>query len=400
MERSLEQEFESYFGEDLAEVTQSSEEITDTLQQVAAETQTQPAVLWAIPRGDHLHLVLLTSSGEPIVRDLYDVPDDLLRQTVSDFQLEMHGTAENMLAAQQLHKWMIEPFESEHLQPEEIDTLLVCLGNGLRSLPLAALHDGENFLIEKYALTRIPAFNLIQTTYSSLAEGEFLAMGASEFESLNPLPAVPAELTSILETWQQNAPENRLRSGQSFLDPDFTLTNLEQQLARQKPEVVHLATHAVFDRGAAKNSYIQLWDSRLTLDRIREVNWHDPSVELLVLSACRTAVGNDMAELGFAGLTLQSGAKSALASIWNVSDTGTLALMSEFYNQLGTTTTKAEALRQAQIKMLRGDVGFANGQLQLSRGEVEILAGGNQEDISDLSSPYYWAAFTMVGSPW
>ena len=149
MERSLEQEFESYFGEDLAEVTQSSEEITDTLQQVAAETQTQPAVLRAIPPGYHLHLVLLTSSGEPIVRDLYDVPDDLLRQTVSDFQLEMHGTAENMLAAQQLHKWMIEPFESEHLQPEEIDTLLVCLGNGLRSLPLAALHDGENFLISR-----------------------------------------------------------------------------------------------------------------------------------------------------------------------------------------------------------------------------------------------------------
>jgi len=400
MERRLEQEFEAHFGADLAEVTQSPEEMAQTLKRLSAETGTNSAILWAIPREDHLHLVLMTDSGEPIVRDLYDVPEELLRQTVNDFHLEMYDAPENMRAAQKLNSWMIEPFEEDFLTAEAIDTLLVCLGNGLRSLPIAALHDGEQFLIEKYALTRIPAFNLIQTEYSSLEDGEFLAMGASEFEALNPLPAVPSELTNILESWKSNSSGDRTRAGQSFLNPDFTLDNLEQQLETQAPQVVHLATHAVFNRGDASNSYIQLWDELLTLDDIREVNWRDPSVELLVLSACRTAVGDDSAELGFAGLTLQSGAKSAVASIWNVSDTGTLALMSEFYEQLGTTTTKAEALRQAQLKMLRGEVTIEDDTLQLSRGPLDIGDEWHQEDISDLSSPYYWAAFTMVGSPW
>lgn len=400
MERGLEQEFETYFGADLATVTQPPEEIAQTLAKLSEETGTKSAVLWAIPREDHLHMVLITPDGEPVVRDLYDVPESLLRQTVNDFHLEIHDDPEYMRAAKKLHSWMIEPFEADYLKAEGIDTLLVCLGNGLRSLPLAALHDGEQFLVEKYATTRIPAFNLIQTDYSPLAEGDFLAMGVSQFESFNPLPAVPVELSNALDRWRLNSSDDDDRTGQSFLNPDFTLTNLEQQLESFSPDVVHLATHAVFKPGQPDNSYIQLWDSQLSLGDIRDVNWRDPSVDLLVLSACRTAIGDDNAELGFAGITLQSGAKSALASTWNVSDTGTLALMSEFYQRLGATTTKAEALRQAQLKMLRGDVTIEGDQLRLSRGNIAMSDEWSREDVSDLSSPYYWAAFTMVGSPW
>ena len=344
--------------------------------------------------------MLITPSGEPIVRDLYDVPDDLLRQTVDDFYLEMHDTPDYMSAAQKLHDWIIEPFEDEFLKTAEIDTLLFCLGNGLRSLPVAALYDGEQFLVEKYAATRIPAFNLIQTDYSPLVNGEVLAMGASEFQSMNPLPAVPMELSNILETWELPGADDHTRGGRIFLNPDFTLANLEQQLQDASPSVVHLATHAVFNRGKAEESYIQLWDEPLLLNNLREINWREPSVELLVLSACRTAIGDDTAELGFAGLTLQSGVKSAVASIWNVSDTGTLVLMSEFYEQLGNVTTKAEALRQAQLKMLKGEVLIEDGQLQLSQRSLALSDEWTREEVSDLSSPYYWAAFTMVGSPW
>ena len=402
MERGLEQEFESYFGEDLAEVTQAPDDIAQTLHRLGQETGTKPAVLWVIPRGDHLHLVLLTPSGEPIVRDLYDVPDSVLRPTIDAFHLEMHNSPDlvAMPASQQLYDWIIKPFEADYLQAEGIDTILFCLGNGVRGVPLAALYDGEQFLIEKYSLTRIPAFNLIQTDYVNLQQGRILAMGASEFQEQNPLPGVPVELSSIL--WElQGAREPQYQwEGRSFLNQGFTLSNLRSSLENQFPTVVHLATHAVFQPGEPNNSYIQFWDTKLRLNAIREVEWTSSSLELLVLSACRTAIGDDEAELGFAGLALQSDVKSVLASLWNVSDSGTLALMNEFYRQLGTTSTKAEALRQAQLRMLRGEVQVEGDRLLLSRGSIVLPTELSDASSADLSAPYYWAGFTMISSPW
>ncbi|NEP19785.1 MAG: CHAT domain-containing protein [Leptolyngbya sp. SIO4C1] len=402
MEQSLEQEFETYFGADLATVTQAPAEISQTLAEIAQATGTQPAVLWAIPRGSHLHLVLLTASGQPVVRDLYDVNDATLQQTVDEFHLEMYSSPAQvkMSAAQQLYRWMIEPFEAAYLEPEAIDTILFCLGDGLRSLPLAALHDGEQFLLEKYSLTRIPAFNLIQTDYQPLQAERFVAMGAAEFEHLSPLPAVPLELANTLRALRLFRPREDRWIGQSFLNQRFTVANLQAQLETYDPAVVHLATHAVFQAGQPESSYIQFWQTRLGLERIQSLDWSSPALELLVLSACRTAIGDREAELGFAGIALRSGAKSVLASIWNVSDTGTLALMSEFYRQLGTTTTKAEALRQAQLRLLRGEVRVEGDRLRLTRGTVPLPEPLLAEEITDLSAPYYWAAFTLISSPW
>ncbi|MBW4482524.1 MAG: CHAT domain-containing protein [Tildeniella torsiva UHER 1998/13D] len=402
MEQGLEEDFAEYFGGEPMAVTQGPNEIAATLARMGAETGTNPAVIWVIPRGDHLHLVLLTAQGQPIVRDLYDVPDDLLRATVNDFMIETSSVVprRNRPAAQKLHEWIIEPYEAEFLAAQGIDTLLFCLGGGVRGVPLAALHDGEQFLIEKYSLTRIPAFNLIQTDYTPLRPGNILAMGASEFDTQEPLPAVPTELSSILSELRGTRPEGENWQGRSFLNQGFTLPNLRLWLRAQSPTVVHLATHAVFEPGDPSNSYIQLWDSQLSLDDMRQMNWNSPSLELLVLSACRTAVGDDEAELGFAGLALQSGVKSALASLWNVDDAGTLALMNEFYSHLGQTTTKSEALRQAQLAMLRGEARFEGDQLLLPRGAVTVPSDLQTSAGADLSSPYYWAGFSLISSPW
>jgi CHAT domain-containing protein len=166
--------------------------------------------------------------------------------------------------------------------------------------------------------------------------------------------------------------------------------------------MIHLATHAEFNPGTAEDSYIQLWDSKLRLSQMQELGWDNPAVDLLVLSACRTAVGNPEAEMGFAGLAVASGVKSALASLWSVSDEGTLTLMTEFYNHLQNAKVKSQALRQAQLAMLRGEVKIEAGQLRGSgmRGSVALPPEMANLTNTNLSHPYYWSGFTMIGSPW
>ncbi|MEQ8469529.1 CHAT domain-containing protein, partial [Coleofasciculus sp. E1-EBD-02] len=216
-------------------------------------------------------------------------------------------------------------------------------------------------------------------------------MGASKFEEQNPLPAVPKELSIIT---------NQLWSGQSFLNQTFTLENLKQARASQPFGILHLATHGEFKPGKASNSYIQFWNTRLTLDKLRELQLDNPPVELMVLSACRSALGDEQAELGFTGLAVQAGVKSALGSLWYVSDTGTLGLMTTFYQQLKQAPIKAEALRQAQLAMMRGEVELDDDELVTPSARIslpeELLNQGN----INLTHPYYWSAFTLVGNPW
>ncbi|NET10159.1 MAG: CHAT domain-containing protein, partial [Symploca sp. SIO2B6] len=327
MERGLEQDFETYFGEDLADVTQTPDDVIQELRRIEAETGTKPAVIWAIPEEDHLHLVLITpDETQPIVRDLYDVPLRTLRRVVQQFRQEVSNPNRRgpMVGANQLHQWIIEPFEAEYLEAVGIDTLLFCLGTGLRGIPLSALHDREQFLVERYNVAQIPAFNLIQTDYQALEQRRILAMGASEFQRQAPLPAVPVELSTILNELGPGRMMDEQWDGEVLLNQDFTLPALQQRVEEQPFDVVHLATHAEFLPGAPERSYIQFWDTQLGLDNANVVDWDLPPLELLVLSACRTALGDDTAELGFAGLALKSGVKSAIASLWYVSDFGTL----------------------------------------------------------------------------
>lgn len=187
-----------------------------------------------------------------------------------------------------------------------------------------------------------------------------------------------------------------------FLNSASTLDNLKAARKQYPYSIIHLATHAEFLPGAPSNSYIQLWNGKLGLDRLRELNWREPPVELLVLSACRTAVGDETAELGFAGLAVQAGVKTALASLWDVSDRGTLSLMSEFYRQLHDNSHKgkAEALRQAQLAMLHGKVRLHNSQLLGTQENLSLPPELINLPVRDLSHPYYWSAFTIVGNPW
>ena len=398
IEQAQASEYAEYFGgESFEDAPVTTEGIRDTLGNIVEETGTKPAIVYGLVLPDQLEIVLVAPDGRPIRKVVPEAPKQLLMETVREFRGQLTNHRERnsnsyLENAQLLYKWLIAPIEKE-LQENNIDTILFSMDSGLRSLPIAALHDGQQFLVEKYSLGLIPSISLTNTRYRSLQNTQVLAMGASEFPDAPPLPAVPIELATITEElWQ----------GEAFINEKFTQDNLLSQREEHGYEILHLATHGEFQAGAQNYSYIYFGDRKLGMDELRELRLRQPQVELLVLSACRTAVGDETAELGFAGLAVQSGAKSALASLWYVSDKGTLVLMSEFYRQLSQVPIKAEALRQAQIAMIRGKVKIEDGRIvSVNQGkDIELPEQLSGLSNQDFSHPYYWSAFTMIGSPW
>jgi CHAT domain-containing protein len=360
-------DYEQYFARNFATPLRNAPTIRTFLGNIARQTGQKSAVIYLVPTPQQLELLLVTSGAEPIHLSFATAKGSDVKAIAKTFRQEVSNVdpanpTRYLTSAQQLYTLFIAPI-AEELKRQKIDTLLFCVGAGLRSVPFAALHDGKQFLVEQYSIGLIPAFSLIDPRYESIQRARVLAMGASEFQDLSPLPSVPQELSAIIQG----------RGGNSFLNNQFTVDNLQTQRQKESYPIVHLATHARFQPGKVENSYLQFWEQKLSLNQLPKLQLKLPIVDLLVLSACQTALGNPQAELGFAGLAIQSGAKSVLGSLWNVSDTGTLQLMTQFYQQLKTEPTKARALRKAQVEILK------------------------QKDVSH---PYNWSAFTMIGSPW
>lgn len=401
LEQSRQDEFSNYLGgdQDWKHQLTGTSNIRQTLVNIAEETGHQSAIIYvnSLPNAVQLHLFL--PQRNPISTTVPGIAEEELLKTVRELRDSLtnprHRRSQRYLEpSQQLYQWLITPIEAQ-LAEAGIDTLLFSMDTGLRGLPIAALHDGNQFLVEKYSLSLIPSVNLIDTRYRPLQNTQVLAMGASDFDAgLSPLPGVPVELQTITgQLWQ----------GSAFLNQDFTRQNLVDQRQRYPYSIIHLATHSAFNPGNPNNSYIQLWDTRLGLNELRQLGLNNPAVELLVLSSCQTALGNADAELGFAGFAVAAGVKSALASLWQVSDEGTLALMTEFYTHLQHSKIKAEALRQAQIAMINGKVTVSDGELRGSgstRGGVQLPSSLAGLEDTNLSHPYYWSGFTLIGSPW
>jgi CHAT domain-containing protein len=398
VELGWKKQYEEYYQGQMVSQYLEPDAMRRSLAQLYRLTQHKTALVYAIPTEQHLELILVTPDRPPLHRRVGAANRKNLLELAQRFRVDVvnpNSQPKDYLSeGQQLYQWLIAPLQAE-LSAQSVDTLLFCLGAGLRSLPMAALHDGQQFLVERYNLAIIPAFNLLDRHPAVLNGVQVLAMGASEFQSQPPLPAVPAELTRIT---------SQLWPGQAFLNQAFTVENLRAQRVKIPYGIVHLATHAEFLPGSVNDSYIQFWDQQLRPTQLRDLGLRAPVVQLLVLSACRTALGNSQAELGFAGLAVQSGSKATLASLWSVSDTGTYLLMSEFYRQLKTSPIKAEALRQAQLAMIRQG-GAIDQTLAQRTGSSSLLpaqlpAGVASIERNNLSHPYYWAAFTLIGNPW
>jgi filamentous hemagglutinin family protein len=372
LENTLTQDFQNYLG----------------LQKVA----TNATLSFEEQGSDPLEVLLITDQGKPIVKRVRNATRSQVVKVAQEFRndLTSRRSRSYLASAKQLYRWFVAPLEEE-LRAQNIKNLVFIMDTGLRSLPLAALHDGSDFIIANYSVGLMPSLSLTDTRYANVKNEQVLAMGATQFSEQSPLPAVSTELSLITQ---------QLWTGQSFLNEAFTLENFQQARAQQPFGIVHLATHAEFQPGMPSNSYIQLWNTKLTLNQLRQFGLNNPAVELLVLSACRTAVGDKNAELGFAGLAVQAGVKSGLGSLWYVNDEGTLAFMTEFYEQLKQAPIKAEALRQAQLAMFKGNVRLEGGRLTTTRNSFPLPPELAQVGDPDLSHPYYWSAFTMIGNPW
>lgn len=392
LELKWENDYERYFDRNFSNQSRSAKQIANRLQEVKDQTNINPAVIWAIPKDNFLELILVTPEKQFIIKKIRGANRVRLSRRINqlDRGIADPRNLDYFPPARLIYQWLIEPLET-YLEAENIDTLLLCTGEKLRSLPFAALHDGEQFLVEKYNLARIPAFNLTDTRYQANSERQILAMGTSEFEELPSLPGVEVELNTIVP---------KLWSGRKIVDQDFTIANLIKAHQQGNFEIVHIASHSRFNPGDPENSYIQFSDRKLTLDQIADLKLDQPQVDLLVLSACQTAIGNKDAEFGFAGLAMQAGIKSALASLWSIDDAGTVALMSEFYQQLKSTPIKSAALRQAQINLLQKKVFIEGNSVRGIGVEVDLPAISTAAAPQNFSHPFYWAGFTIIGNPW
>ncbi len=400
LERDRAAEFGDYLGKRFVvpSLEQMIPAIQRDLQQVEAATGQRAGLVYHVLTEDRLELILVPPDGAVSRQTVTGVDPAALERTVTELRGEITDFRTRQFdyylpIAQRLYDQMMRPLALD-LERNQIDTILFSPDAPLRGVPWAVLHDGQRFLVEQYTLSLIPSYALTQMGYRGLADARLLAGGASEFVELEPLPAVPTELAAISQVWP----------GESLLNADFTVANVRSLREAQPPAMIHLATHASFVGGEPANSFIQFWGTeQLTLPEFEALDWIDPTVELLVLSACRTALGDREAALGFAGVSLQMGTRSTLASLWQVSDEATLGLMAEFYGLLPDAPIKGVALRQTQLAMLRRELVVAGGQLRGNgiRG-VPLPAALLQADPRDrdFAHPYFWSGFTMVGSPW
>jgi CHAT domain-containing protein len=404
----------------------SSEDIADTLNNLAVLTGKKTAVIYVtslqdklslimippIPKGENLEKNAKNQNNSQILSDNNPTKGGKIFRTyvieanqvnIQKFAKEFRSQVTNsrskdyVNSAKQLYDWMIKPLEVD-LQANKIDTLIFSMDSELRSIPIAALYDGEQFLIEKYSVGIIPSFNLTDTRYVPIVKSDILAVGISQStEDQDPLPSVPLEIDVVSkQIWGSQT--------QTLLNEESTIEKITSLSSQQNFGIIHLATHGDFQPGKISNSYIQLWNKKLNIDNLRklsrELKWNQaPKVEMLVLSACRTALGNPEAELGFSGLALQAGVKSVLGSLWYVSDQGSLALMTKFYEQLKLNSLRSESLRQAQLGLLTGKVRIADKYLYLSpEKRIPLSPELRNLDSINLSHPYYWSAFTMIGN--
>lgn len=330
--------------------------------------QVDAAVIYPIILSDRLEVVVslpnqpLQHHTIPVTREQVDTTLEALRQNL----VRPLVTPDSKRLGEEVYRWLIRPIEPD-LQQNAVKTLVFVLDGSLRSVPMAALFTGERYLIEDYSIALTPGLQLIAPQPLQQQGIATLAGGLTESRyGFSALANVSLELEQIEATVPSRV----------LIDESFTSNALQEQVAALPYPIVHLATHGQFS-SRAEDTFILAWDKPLNVNEISAIlrtgdQTRQTPIELLILSACETAAGDDRAALGLAGIAVQAGARSTIASLWSLDDESGALLVGKLYNQLiNPDNSKAEALRQAQLALLNDP---------------------------DYRAPYFWSAFVLVGN--
>jgi CHAT domain-containing protein len=269
--------------------------------------------------------------------------------------------------SQQIYDLLLAPV-TKYLATAKTKTLVFVLDGALRNIPMSALYDGQKYLVENYNIALTPGLQLVppQSTTDRPRYQALLGGISESSQGFSALPNAKAEIEAI----------GRLLPHQTLLNNQFNNQIVATNLVTGNAPIVHFATHGQFS-SRAEDTYILTWNDKLNLDQFSNLlkdrsSRSGNAIDLLVLSACQTATGDDRATLGLAGVAIRARAKSTIASLWSVSDEATQDLMVDLYrNLVNKNLSKGESLRQAQQTLLHNP---------------------------KYRAPYYWAPFVLIGN--
>jgi len=330
----------------------------------------QSAVIYPIVLPDSLE-VIISLPDRSLFHQSTKISQVELEKLLNELRRSLRRTAletDIQKASQKIYNILLGEKAISAFVANKVKTLAFVLDGSLRNLPMSVLYDGNQYLMEKYNLAIAPGLQLIDPRPLKQQQLEVFIGGVSkETQNFKSLPNVEREIRQISSIVSSQSP---------LMNETFLSSSIKKQINKIPFRVVHLATHGEFSSDAEK-TFILTWDNRLgvkdlgELLQAKEQDSRSP-IELLVLSACKTAKGDKRATLGLAGVAVRSGARSTIASLWSVEDSATATLMENFYQELAIAgTTKADALRKAQMRLLR--------QPQYTH-------------------PFYWAPFVLVGN--
>ena len=311
--------------------------------------------------------VLLISLPSGLKQFVAPVPTKTITAEIKKFSqlLKKRGLHEYLTQAKNLYDWLIRPIEPE-LTSISTDTLVFVPDGPLRTIPMAALHDGDQFLVAKYALATAPGIDLVGPQPIDKENIKVLSAGLTEsVQGFSALPHVAQEMEAI----------HQILGGQQLQNQGFVAPVLEKEMKEKKFSIIHIASHGQFN-SRVEDSFILTYNGKISLDRLSELVGHfrfrEQPLELLTLSACETAAGDDRASLGLAGLAIRAGARTAVGTLWVVNDQASSQLITEFYkNLIDPSISRVVALQRAQLKLIND---------------------------ARYNHPYYWSSFLLINN--